>query len=333
MPEISVIVPVYKVEQYLARCVDSILEQTYSDFELILVDDGSPDSCGEICDRYAEVDDRVHVVHKQNGGLSSARNAGLDVMQGKYVAFIDSDDVVHPQYLEILLALLKNNKADLAMCHYDFFKDETQICDDEVSIDAVDCEILQGRVLLENFIHHCRKVSLRSQCMKLYKKEIFEGLRMRQGYTQEDAMALPHVLERAHKIARSKMKLYHWRLNPVSISRSGFQASSFDYIEVSYYWAEFFSERKSRQADYFKCAVLEGTLKYYYRIVDEKRAELMKDYAFHLKRYRKLLPKYIWAKTMCMRERWAYLVFLICPKAARGAYMKVYGEKYRTETW
>ena len=98
MPEISVIVPVYNVEEYLRPCIDSILEQTFTDFELILVDDGSPDRCGEICDEYEQIDKRIRVIHQENGGLSAARNAGLDVMSGEYVTFIDSDDLVDKKF-------------------------------------------------------------------------------------------------------------------------------------------------------------------------------------------------------------------------------------------
>lgn len=104
MPQISVIVPVYKVEPYLRRCVDSILAQTFADFELILVDDGSPDNCGAICDEYAQKDSRVRVVHKENGGLSSARNAGLDMAVGSYILFADSDDYVSPLWCESFVA-------------------------------------------------------------------------------------------------------------------------------------------------------------------------------------------------------------------------------------
>ena len=92
MPELSIIVPVYKVEPYLPKCIDSILAQTFSDFELILIDDGSPDRCGEICDEYAARDDRVVVIHRENRGVSAARNAGLDAARGEYIGFVDSDD-------------------------------------------------------------------------------------------------------------------------------------------------------------------------------------------------------------------------------------------------
>ena len=102
-PKISVIVPVYKVEQYLHRCIDSILSQSFTDFELLLIDDGSPDNCGKICDEYTQKDSRVRVFHKPNGGVSSARNLGLDNAKGKWIAFIDSDDFVEKEYLEKLL--------------------------------------------------------------------------------------------------------------------------------------------------------------------------------------------------------------------------------------
>ena len=115
MPTISVIVPVYKVEKYIHRCVDSILSQTFTDFELILVDDGSPDNCGKICDEYAEKDIRIHVIHQENGGLSAARNAGIDWVfansDSEWITFIDSDDWVHPEYLERLLCLVLDRKS------------------------------------------------------------------------------------------------------------------------------------------------------------------------------------------------------------------------------
>ena len=114
-PIVSIIVPVYKVEKYLPRCVGSILAQTYADFELILIDDGSPDKSGELCDKYALRDRRVKVIHKENGGVSSARNAGLDVAQGKYITFVDSDDWVAENYLQVLVSAMENNDVQLAV--------------------------------------------------------------------------------------------------------------------------------------------------------------------------------------------------------------------------
>jgi len=118
MPQISVIVPIYNVENYLRRCIDSILGQTFTDFELILVDDGSPDHCPDICDEYAAKDSRVKVIHKPNGGVSSARNAGLDIAQAEYITFCDSDDYYLPDWLETLATELQAEKSDLLMGNY-----------------------------------------------------------------------------------------------------------------------------------------------------------------------------------------------------------------------
>ena len=113
MPKLSVIVPIYNVEQYIHKCVDSILNQNFKDFELILVDDGSPDSCGKICDEYAQKDERVKVIHKVNGGLSDARNFGLEKAKGEYVSFIDSDDWVDENIYSESLKYMEENDLDI----------------------------------------------------------------------------------------------------------------------------------------------------------------------------------------------------------------------------
>ena len=110
---VSVIIPIYKVEKYLRKCIDSVLNQTYQDFEIILVDDCSPDNCPKICDEYAKTDGRIKVIHKENGGVSSARNAGIKIANGEYLSFIDSDDSVEENFLQILVEGLENNGADL----------------------------------------------------------------------------------------------------------------------------------------------------------------------------------------------------------------------------
>ena len=116
MPELSIIVPVYKVEKYLPRCIDSILAQTFGDFELILIDDGSPDGCGRICDEYAQKDKRIVVIHQKNMGVSAARNAGLDIARGRYIGFVDSDDWIEPQMYEVMMDAIRENGADMAVC-------------------------------------------------------------------------------------------------------------------------------------------------------------------------------------------------------------------------
>lgn len=181
MALISVIVPVYAVEEYLPKCIDSILDQSYRDFELILVDDGSPDRCGEICDEYAGKDPRVKVIHKENGGVSAARNTGLDAATGEYIAFCDSDDYWHPDFLQRMLAEARRTEADLVACNYIYVDEQgemlnelnlvpetVRVSDLEQRIDNLVRDIMSGqkscavwnrlfkaRIIRENSIRFC----------------------------------------------------------------------------------------------------------------------------------------------------------------------------------
>ena len=129
MCKVSVIVPVYKVEKYLNKCVDSIINQTLEDIEIILVDDGSPDNCGKICDDYAQKDNRIVVIHKTNGGLSDARNAGLEVARGEYIGFVDSDDYIAPEMISLLYGVCKKNSTDIAGCDLAYVYETTDRVD------------------------------------------------------------------------------------------------------------------------------------------------------------------------------------------------------------
>ena len=136
--KISVIVPIYKVEQYLNRCVESIVNQTYKNLEIILVDDGSPDLCPKICDEWAEKDSRIVVIHKENSGLSDARNAGLKVATGGYVAFVDSDDIINPFYVEYLYKAICDNDAQISACDLKNFYDEKEMGGEDIHINSAE---------------------------------------------------------------------------------------------------------------------------------------------------------------------------------------------------
>ena len=178
---ISVIVPIYKVEKYLHRCIDSVLAQTFTDFELILVDDGSPDNCGKICDEYAEKDNRIHVIHKENGGLSDARNAGIDWAfansDSEWITFIDSDDWIHPKYLETLYNAVKETGCEISICGYEETTGDSPKVDD-INLQAV-------IVSTEDFFceHNVNAVVAWG---KLYKKELFREIRYPVGKLHED---------------------------------------------------------------------------------------------------------------------------------------------------
>ena len=141
MAQVSIIVPVYQVETYLRQCIDSILAQTFTDFELILVDDGSKDKSGEICEEYAGKDGRVRVIHKENGGLSDARNAGLEQAAGEYFMFVDSDDYIAPTMIERLYNSIQSESADIAACNFCYVFDKKEKKDFSTAMEA---EVLQG---------------------------------------------------------------------------------------------------------------------------------------------------------------------------------------------
>lgn len=214
MPKISVIVPVYRVEPYLHRCIDSILGQTYIDLELILVDDGSPDNCGAICDEYAQKDSRVHVIHQENGGLSAARNAGMDWVfansDSQWITFIDSDDWIHHAYLETMILAAEQHSVTQVMCddiETDHFMEDAAVPEDCVQV--VDPEYA--------YVHHYAWCM--TACDKILHRSLLENLRFPVGKLHEDAYVTHLMTFASDRIALCHAKLYYYYCNPGSITR------------------------------------------------------------------------------------------------------------------
>ena len=226
MNMISVIVPVYNVEPYLKRCVDSLLGQTYKNIEVVLVDDGSPDGCPEICDEYARRDDRVKVIHKSNGGLSSARNVGLDYpLKGDYVAFLDSDDWIENDTIDYCVNTLCANNADAI----EFCCEETKQYKEHTRQPKEIISVLVGKEILEEYL---RKEAY-SVCMCLFKKELFEGLRFREGKINEDIDLKYKVLQRCKRMVYSNQIKYFYFQAGDSISMGGLKRKDFDLYEAA----------------------------------------------------------------------------------------------------
>lgn len=217
MAVISVIVPVYKVESYIYRCVDSILAQTYSDFELILVDDGSPDECGKICDKYAKKDKRIHVIHQENGGLSVARNSGIDWVYrnstSEYLTFIDSDDWIHPQYLEALYFAAKKNNVDVSICCHQRAEKYGGVGIDQI-YKAFEVEKMSAEDLLINDTWNFNYA-----WAKLYKREYFRNIRYPVGKIFEDTFTTYKVLFSCMQVAVVRQVLYYYFKNECGITR------------------------------------------------------------------------------------------------------------------
>lgn len=219
-PEISIIIPVYNSEKYLRACLDSVLDQTFTDFELILVDDGSPDRCGGICDEYADKDERVRVCHIENSGSSAARNYGIDRARGKYLGFIDSDDYIDKDMYRVLYDNLKKEDADLSMCGlYDVYGGEI--------INKVDKPIYRTMDAEETILTVMEaKLTSVTPVNKLYKKELFEGIRYPVGEDSgEDASIIVELLLRCKKTVMTTEQKYYYIHREGSITTRDFKPS------------------------------------------------------------------------------------------------------------
>lgn len=228
MAEVSIIVPVYQVEKYIRQCIDSILAQTFTDFELILVDDGSKDNSGKICDEYAEKDKRIRVIHKENGGLSDARNKGLDNASGNYFMFVDSDDYIAPNMAECLYKKISEAKADIAACNYRYiFEDDKK----DFSIENK-AEILNGKEIFYNRKNERNYGFWTVVWNKLYKKEKFKSLRFRFGKYHEDEFWANDIYQIDIKAVTVSESLYYYRQRDNSIMGNKNIRKCFDIIEA-----------------------------------------------------------------------------------------------------
>lgn len=285
MPTISVIVPVYNVEKYLQRCVDSILAQTFSDFELLLVDDGSPDNCGEICDWYATQDDRVHVIHQKNGGLSAARNAGIDWAfsnsDSQWLNFIDSDDWVHPQYLEVLKNAVDKDGTDLSITKLHRTDHYEKMFPQEYSswTEAPENFYLKALKFADNM----------TACGKLYRKKMFAEIRFPRGRVWEDLATTYKILFQTEKcsIINEENYYYYYFYNEESITHARWKPTNLDEIAAYEEQLVFFGkDRKYRsilytlQARYIKVIGI--------HVINLNRSDLSKD---EKERYSKILKR------------------------------------------
>lgn len=204
-PLISVIVPVYNVENYLEQCVESILHQTYENLEIILVDDGSTDQSGKLCDLYREKDSRIQVIHKENGGLSSARNAALDRMHGKYVSFVDGDDYISVQMLEVLYKGIEKYHARAAVCNMVLFEDGEKH-GLQSYFNRVDSFSDDRRTIIRKAL-----TSSQSVCNKLFQSELFRSLRFPEGRIAEDGYVSYDLLWMAKRVSYHVFGGYYYR--------------------------------------------------------------------------------------------------------------------------
>ena len=309
--KVSVIIPVYNVKDYLERCVDSVLAQTYSDLEVWLVDDGSTDGSSDICDSYAAKDERVNVLHQENRGLSSARNAALNHIGGKYVTFIDSDDYICEGMISALADAVRSSESDIAVCLMEQGGADTFSADGGNGI----LKVLSGDDLYAALFDSASRGYMHTVCGKMYRSNIFSKIRFPEGRIHEDEFVIHHILGECKKGAIISKKLYyHFRRND-SITRSGYSCKSLDAVDAMEDRCMYFEKM--------------GNL----RLIQEAYREFMRSTQFHyysmkkyypnetektdfiLQRYKEYYDKIF--SDMNTYERLRYGLFIYCPSLNR----------------
>lgn len=267
-PEISIIVPIYNVEKYLNKCIESILNQTFYKFELILVDDGSSDKCGDICDEYAKKDNRIKVIHKKNGGLSSARNAGLDIAKGQYIGFIDSDDYINRNMFEILYENIVKYEADISICNFEYIYEDGSMSKNK--------ELYSDEIYILNNIESLDKLYNEDGVVftvawnKLYSRKLFHETRYDLGKIHEDEFIIHKLLYKSKYVVYTNYKLYYYLQRKESITQNKFNIKRLDIVYAFKERMDFFKiNNLSNLESKAQKSYIDIFFKYYYKVKDE----------------------------------------------------------------
>ena len=226
--KISIIIPIYNVEQYLEKCIESVIHQTYNNLEIILVDDGSSDKSGEICNQYAMIDKRIRVIHKDNGGISSARNEGLKVATGEYICFMDSDDYLELDMYETLYELIKENDADISMVS--FFEEVPNMpakCKNSMKKHIYEDDVILQELLINKNLQNV-------VWNKMFAKKLFEGIVFPEGIIYEDIGTTFYIFEKANKLVYLEVPKYHHIIRNGSAIETKSIKSCIDLLNVIY---------------------------------------------------------------------------------------------------
>ena len=224
---ISIIIPIYNQEKYLAECIESVINQNYPNIEIILVNDGSSDTSMDICKKYEGLDNRIIIVEKKNGGLSSARNCGLEIARGKYISFIDSDDFVSRTYIIDLYKTMISTNSDISICGYSRFCKKEDI--NPVITNQIE-EFNAREILIKTLYQENQEYFSVSVCNKLFKRSIFKNIRFPEGRINEDLAVITDLIGQAKKISCIYSHNYYYRVTPFSITNTKFSEKNMDII-------------------------------------------------------------------------------------------------------
>ena len=275
---ITLIVPIYMVETYLDRCITSLVTQTYKNLEIILVDDGSKDNCPALCDEWAKKDERIRVIHRENGGLSAARNSGIDAANGEYLAFVDSDDFVSEEFIETLYQACKQTGSQIAQCRYEYVDGDKMTKDKEEVTEPM--EVYSGREMIKGMSWRDGAYNVVAW-NKLYHKSVFEGVRYPEGRIHEDEATTHKLFYQAEQVAFVYRFLYGYYTGGTSITRDKFSKKRLDWEWAVRNRLTFLKERHEIEILILMYKIyMDGTIDLYYKtkeILQDKEAakELM----------------------------------------------------------
>lgn len=307
---ISIVVPIYNVEQYIHKCIESIINQTYKNIEVILVDDGSPDKCGEICNEYAKKDKRIKVIHKKNGGLSDARNFGLEEAKGKYITFIDSDDYIESTYVEKLYNAIIINDVKMAQCGIITVNNEKQ----EITKNGyIENQNKRGKDLLYD-LYKGHMLENTVVWNKLYEKTLFTDLRYPVGKIHEDEFTTYKILYNLEKVSIINDYLYYYRQSNDSIIRRKFNLNRLDVIEAFEERVEFFDKENEKELQDLTVENLLYNIRHNYmktKVYIENSNKIQK---ILVKKYRKYYKKIIFSKHIKLKKKINLTTFYLMPR-------------------
>ncbi|CUP39536.1 glycosyltransferase family 2 protein [Intestinibacter bartlettii] len=305
MPKISVIVPIYNIEEYVEECINSILNQTFKDFELLLVDDGSTDNSFDICRKYEKEDNRIKVIHKKNGGLSDARNVGIDKACGEYLCFIDGDDFIANDTLENMYNLIKKNNSQIAICNMiRYYGDE----DIDIFYKPSEKEIVLKSE--DRF----KTLEQPSVCNKMFKSELFYGVRFPYGKYYEDTFIYHELVMKASSVVLTGEDSYYYRCRRGSILDGGYTKKYFDFMEAVYLRATFLDENNIHEYADEAYLHVYSSLSNAYHNLDSSSEELSLLFAIANNRYNKVFNRLIKDKHFNIKQKIRFILLRYSPR-------------------
>ena len=296
-PLVSVIIPVYQAENFVTECIRSVQAQNYPELEIILVDDGATDSSGELCDQLAKKDDRIIVIHKKNGGLSDARNAGIDASRGEYLSFIDSDDFIHPMFMEVLLQLCETTQCNISKCGMQEVEGDTFVSEGEK-------EDTYKLYSAEEYLEKINRVNAGfSVCNKLFHRELFSTIKFPYAKLHEDVAVIYKLIAMSKKIVEVEYKLYFYYKNPKSITKSIIKKERLDDIEFRMNMYSFCKKKKWNVAARAQADYILNMIRMYQKI-DKENVDNYKEFIKRLKNIKyEFAMRIVKKEYTCVKEK------------------------------